>query len=643
MANIIAGLGAQLGLDTTEFKKGISEAKSSLKEFKEYLPEALSAAAFIEMTHAAMEFSNKIVETAKANEVATASVLELSKALEENGGSAESTSKIYSGFTTKLESAIQGNAKAQESFAKLGVTIDDLRHLSEQELFEKTINGLSKMKDSAERNGLAFETLGKAIRGVDIKGLAETLEETKGSMDKYAHAVEQAHELSLKLEASSRKISLMFTDAFLPTLNAVYTSFTKSGAAMEMFFGYLKTGAQLVGIFVEASVTALQHLWSTVKLLAKDLYALFDFRSYTQGTFFEKLSDNLKDFTNEWTADADSYMDAVKKIQQANEVISKPEKHEDAKRNPTLSNAKDILNAGQLNELYERRAKIALQILTSQEAGSQATKNQREMETELMKVVEERNKALDDVAKRINAADPSTEAGKRLIAVLKQQEDQIQKTYGTFILKTKEAVEANQKLREDFWHGWGQAFDQYKESAKNAADAGKESFNSVVNTMSNALENFAKTGKLSFSDLARSIISDLVAIQIKAQATQMFSGMFSGIGAAFGPRTGGPAPVEQGIFTSVGTASAGGGDLSAGQASIVGENGPEIIVPRGASTIIPNHMTSALGGTNQTINNYNIQAIDTKSFEDRIYGSSGAIWAANQYATKNIATTRSRT
>ena len=641
MANIIAGLGAQLGLDTTEFKKGISEAKGSLKEFKEYLPEALSIAAFVEMTHAAMEFSNKIVETAKANEVATASILELSKALEENGGSANETGKIYSGFTTKLEAAIQGNAKAQESFLKLGVSLDDLRRLSEQELFEKTITGLSKMDDVAQRNGLAFQTLGKAIRGVDIKGLAETLEETKGTMDKYAHAVEQAHELSLKLEASGRRLSLMFTDAFLPTLNAVYDSFTKSGSAMEMFFGYLKSGAQLVGIFVEASVTALQHLWSTVKLLAKDLYALFDFRSYTQGTFFEKLSSNLKDFTAEWSADSDSYMEAVKKIQQANEVISKKPEAFSGNRTVTLSNAKDILNANQLNELYQKRAQIALQILTSQEAGKQATKNQMEMETELMKVVEERNKALDDVAKRINAADSTTAAGRQLIAVLKKQEDQIQQTYGTFILKTKEAVEANQKLREDFWHGWDQAFNQYKESAKNAADYGKESFNVVVNSMTSALENFAKTGKLNFADMIKNMIMGIIQLQIQMQAVKASSALFSFMGFSGGSGT--PAPVEQGVFTPV-TARASGGPLDAGQASIVGENGPEIIVPRGASTVIPNHMIGSMGGgSNQTINNYNIQAIDTKSFEDRIYGSSGAIWAANQYATKNIATTRSRT
>ena len=195
-------------------------------------------------------------------------------------------------------------------------------------------------------------------------------------------------------------------------------------------------------------------------------------------------------------------------------------------------------------------------------------------------------------------------------------------------------------MREDFWHGWDQAFNQYKESAKNAADYGKESFNVVVNSMTSALENFAKTGKLKFADMIKNMIMGIIQLQIQMQAVKASSALFSFMGFSGGSGT--PAPVEQGVFTPV-TARASGGPLDAGQASIVGENGPEIIVPRGASTVIPNHMIGSMGGTNQTINNYNIQAIDTKSFEDRIYGSSGAIWAANQYATKNIATTRSRT
>ena len=90
--------------------------------------------------------------------------------------------------------------------------------------------------------------------------------------------------------------------------------------------------------------------------------------------------------------------------------------------------------------------------------------------------------------------------------------------------------------------------------------------------------------------------------------------------------------------------SAVGGPLSAGQASIVGERGPELFVPNQAGTIIPNNqLGSALGGTTNVTNNY-INAIDTKSFEDRIYGSANAVWAANQYANnKTLATSRSRT
>jgi hypothetical protein len=48
-----------------------------------------------------------------------------------------------------------------------------------------------------------------------------------------------------------------------------------------------------------------------------------------------------------------------------------------------------------------------------------------------------------------------------------------------------------------------------------------------------------------------------------------------------------------------------------------------------------------MGSTTNVTNNY-INAIDTKSFEDRLLGSSNAIWAANQYAGKSLAVNRGR-
>jgi len=636
MANIIAGLGAQLGLDTTEFKKGIAEAKNSLRELKEYLPEVLSVAGFYEMTKSALEFSDRIVETAKANEVATASVLELSKALEENGGNAEDTSRIYSGFTQKMESAVQGNAKAQESFAKLGVTLNDLRHLSEQDLFEKVINSLGNMKDAAERNGLAFETLGRSIRGVDLAGLAKSIQEGKGSMDEYAASVEKAHELSLKLTAAGKEMSLNFTNAVIPSLLAFYNEMTKSNGVSHVFFEALRIGMETVTILGERVLNTfkaigmeIQHTFENAKILFTQGIdaAIADNKRYEKEV--EEMAKNIATFES-------NILNPPK-----TEEKEKPKK-EDINRPVIESYSKQILAEKELFQAYQNREQLNLEMLSQKEKDKNLTKNEVEMQKAIDAVLNEQQRTLNAIDEKMALIDKKRPGADALENELKRQKELVNFSTTDYIEQTRKVVAANQLARTDFWHGWDEAFAQYREGAETMADAGKKSFATVVDQMSSALETFVKTGKLNFSDLAKSIIADLIAIQIKAQATQLFSNMFSGFGGGiFGGSTG-PAPVE--TATPIMVSNATGGPLDAGQPSIVGENGPEVIVPRGNSTVIPNNQLGGMGSqTVQNVTNYNIQAIDTKSFEDRIYGSSGAIWAANQYATKNIATTRSRT
>jgi selenophosphate synthase len=76
---------------------------------------------------------------------------------------------------------------------------------------------------------------------------------------------------------------------------------------------------------------------------------------------------------------------------------------------------------------------------------------------------------------------------------------------------------------------------------------------------------------------------------------------------------------------------------------MVGERGPELFVPRTSGMVVPNNnLADVTGGGGQTINNYNISAIDVKSFEERILGSSRAVWAANAYAGKSLAVAQGR-
>jgi hypothetical protein len=98
-----------------------------------------------------------------------------------------------------------------------------------------------------------------------------------------------------------------------------------------------------------------------------------------------------------------------------------------------------------------------------------------------------------------------------------------------------------------------------------------------------ALTDFITTGKADFKSLADSIIRDLVRIFVQQK-------IIGSIGTSTTAGTG-----LLGLF---GGFFAEGGNPPVGRASVVGENGPELIVPRTASTVIPN---SALGGSTYII------------------------------------------
>ena len=163
-------------------------------------------------------------------------------------------------------------------------------------------------------------------------------------------------------------------------------------------------------------------------------------------------------------------------------------------------------------------------------------------------------------------------------------------------------------------------------------EAGAKGFDSLIGSMSKALDEFVTTGKLNFGDFAKSVIKDMLAIQFRASANNLFSMLAK---AVFSPSVS--------LTEPFGGPKADGGPVESNNSYLVGERGPELFVPRSAGAIVPNHSMAMMGGATNNITNYNIQAIDTKSFEDRILGSSKAVWAANAYGAKNLGLGRGRT
>lgn len=206
--------------------------------------------------------------------------------------------------------------------------------------------------------------------------------------------------------------------------------------------------------------------------------------------------------------------------------------------------------------------------------------------------------------------------------------DSLRKTGEATIQLSKE----NKDAQKTFSYGWTKAFNDYKDAAFNAASQGSQAFSTFAKGMESAIDEFVETGKISFSSLTESIIKDLIKIELKKQALNLMGAASDAGGVS--------------SLISLGMAVFGfadGGEPPVGVPSMVGERGPELFVPKTAGTVIPNNKLSDIGGTVNNITNYNIDAIDTKSFEQRILGSSKAVWAANAYGNKNLAVGRGRT
>ncbi|NDB58384.1 hypothetical protein EB001_08050 [bacterium] len=205
--------------------------------------------------------------------------------------------------------------------------------------------------------------------------------------------------------------------------------------------------------------------------------------------------------------------------------------------------------------------------------------------------------------------------------------------------------------RQSFSYGWNQAWMQYQKDAEDASKRGAEAFHIVTDSMSKALDEFVSTGKISFRSLIGDMIKQLLKLQMQAQMNSIFGmlGKFIGIGGGGGGSIGGAA--TGGInFSSFGNPLttlefANGGDPPVGKASLVGENGPELFVPKQAGTIIPNNsLASMMGNQPQIVYNgpyiQNMSAIDTQSSVQFLAKNKQAVWAANQSAQRSIPQTR---
>lgn len=613
MAQTIASLAIRLDVESAQLKKQLDDVTKSIKameretaratrenvkaakDFQAALSKtAVVAAAAGAAIIKALSYADEVQDLADAFDISIASVIGFRNSLALAGGKAENLSTTLSKLANNAQQAREGTDSAREAFDKLGISGEDVENLGLDDLFRRVASSLAAIEDPVQRNAVAFEVLGKAAKGVDWKKYAEEYGEQVQVSEEVAKAIQEGAMAWENLERAGKKALeaiLLLAQPVISAINWIANALnkTKSGQESGSLFA-----AEFGGIEGFGGATGID-LPPPPDVMAKPSPSGKAPASKKGG--YSQIAKSQEGFA----AQAESV------------------------RQQTLEYAR-------LTELAIRRQQIESQTINM-------TANQREIFEALNKVEEERAQLLQKTNAALSEEEKKgKKANQEKITALKDQIKAINELKDTEKAAIEEIILLRQAEQNSFETGWNRAFRQFAEDAGNYAKMGEQAFSSFATNMERALDNFVKTGKLNFKDFAASVIQDLIRIQLRAQATALLRQATGAIMGAYSSYTQGD--ISKGISYQ-GRAS--GGPVSAGETYTVGEKGPELFVPNRSGTIIPNHrIGDAMGSITNVTNNY-IEAIDVKSFEDRLLGSHNAVWAANQYANKSLATGRMRT
>lgn len=621
----------------------------------------------------ALKSADAMVDLSDATGLTVASVKAFGESMRLAGGNSAGAERAIMTLFSSIEAAADGGQKAQESFAKVGVTIKDLETLSEADILQKTIEGLAEIPAGSERAAAATALLGRSFRGVEAERFLETLDparfaEFEASAQRAADTVEKFENIFQTLQEGALA-------ALDPMLNLI-KDLNLTAKDAERMFQIL--GVALAGVFAAKTITMVMGMVTAVKTLTTAL----------RGTVIAQTALTALAGPKGWaiiaagvTASAAAYVALDKAIGDANETAAEspltpgPNKLQatasgtgpvkrNIKANPEVEAAQKAAAESQrrieLSQIEFRKnqemdltdqiknirrtaaadiEKIEIEVLNNKLLN--ATQKEREIsarrleinskaEFEINKLRAEGNKSLDDQFEQYKLAlipkQREIELTQQMLGLSAQEQAkrrqilEIEREMLIAIEKARQVRNADpgeieatiQKIRDEadvmremtianaeyqnsFAAGWERAFTQFMDSATNSSRIAENIFSSMTSNMNSALDSFVDNGKFSFNDLASSIIRDILKIQLRAAAANLFSSGANFLG-----------------FTLPGRAT--GGPVSAGMPYMIGERGPEMFIPAQAGNIVPNNKLSGMGGggSNTYITN-NISAIDSKS------------------------------
>jgi hypothetical protein len=115
----------------------------------------------------ALTAADDLTDLSNATGITIGRLIELQTVLREAGLTGDSMSAGVTKFTQSIQEAADGSLKAQNDFKALGISLQDLNTMSEQELLSAALGGFDRIATSSEKAAIKMNLFGKSFRTVD--------------------------------------------------------------------------------------------------------------------------------------------------------------------------------------------------------------------------------------------------------------------------------------------------------------------------------------------------------------------------------------------------------------------------------------------------------------------------------------------
>lgn len=641
---------------------------------------------FKEMVEGVIDAGDHMNKLAQKTGVSVETLSQFKQAAELSDVALDDVAKAFSKFEVAISKANTGSKELAAAFSVIGISAKDLKNVAVEELLLRTADAFSKMEDGPTKARIAVELFGKA--GVEMIPMLnmgrDAIEELGVKMTTdFAQRAEAFNDTLTMIKMRSKVLTTAMVAELLPTLQEIATAFldvAKTKPDITSFMDVAGEAARLTAVAVYDLWLGLKQLIDTVVTGAKQgaAFVTGDFARVNElglewVAATKKRVDDMRSMHNSLLKNSLVFGEGtVEEIKKRQREMTAPEQRVtkivddsalDTGKVDLYTNAlRDLgVEAAKLRFQYEHVKEFQDRITTAKEAQVAFDNEQgkfKDLSTKQKSTLLDLAKQVDDYSQKLRVAiagmnydnatnkiKAETEAmtlnareREKLLAGMDLENAGIKKgteEYERLIKARQAAIDQKYDTSRSFETGATQAINEYVDSATNAAAQVKQVFSNAFKGMEDALVDFVKTGKLDFSKLADSIISDLIRIQVQQSIMKPLAGLLGGGGGMGGlldllPGFGGGFFANGGIMSASGklplNTYAGGGVANKPQMAIFGEGRtPEAYVPLPDGKRIPVAMQGGSDGANVTVNVINNASGAQATAHERQDGNGGRI------------------